>query len=330
MKKYLNLLFVSSIFYTIIRFILKIISFNNLEIEQYFYYHHSDRYSWYIFFIIFPLVLSISITAKLVNKNYLLKIGKLYFPLLLILTLTGIIINNNYWGYFFKRQAIFEELNKTEEILSITSFEKKINDKTYRINSDSTKFENVERISDTYYANNERPIRAIVTNGKSHGNIDQWKNILKSKKAKLNQTELNSIFSLIEKSKFLDVPKSSYEIYGNQYNGSVIEFVTINKNNSSFSIHTILNETRKPTIKYFRKYLFVTLKSGEIENDHYPVYEFLILKNKIIKKQKYYYDIAGIEGMEYSNFSAILEFTLLLIISILYSFVNIIMRKIKK
>ena len=85
----------------------------------------------------------------------------------------------------------------------------------------------------------------------------------------------------------------------------------INHDVSNFQVHN-------PDFKkdYDIKYYFVTINSGQLENDHYPIYEFLIENNRIVKKQKYFYDVAGIEGAEYSLLAPIAE-TAVLILSII-------------
>ena len=39
------------------------------------------------------------------------------------------------------------------------------------------------------------------------------------------------------------------------------------------------------------RFFLVSIEGGEVSNDHYPFIELLIKDNKIIKKQKYFFDV---------------------------------------
>ncbi len=62
------------------------------------------------------------------------------------------------------------------------------------------------------------------------------------------------------------------------------------------------------------EFLIVTLQGGQVANDHYPFYEFLFLKEvngyKLIKRQKFYVDFAGIEGKEFSLLIPVYSFVI--------------------
>jgi len=53
-----------------------------------------------------------------------------------------------------------------------------------------------------------------------------------------------------------------------------------------------------------KDYLFVGITGGQISNDHYPYYEFLFEspaapgRPKLLSSRRFYYEVAGIEGME--------------------------------
>jgi hypothetical protein len=93
----------------------------------------------------------------------------------------------------------------------------------------------------------------------------------------------------------------------------IIEFA-INDEKNTTAVNTSKTDRQKiPTLGFEHKYMLVSIRSGELSNDHYPIYEFLIKKDKIIKKQKYFYDAAGIEGMEYSILAPIAEMFILIL-----------------
>ena len=111
------------------------------------------------------------------------------------------------------------------------------------------------------------------------------------KKLKASKGLLLCIDKLIKESGLLDYGEKNWDTSG-QLSGILSEFTTINK----------------------LKYIFVGLSGGQVSNDHYPFYEFLFIENnrklELVKKQKFYTDIAGYEGFEYANIAPI--FSLLL------------------
>lgn len=109
----------------------------------------------------------------------------------------------------------------------------------------------------------------------------------------ISSNELKSIDVQIQKTRSLDKgeQKFYYDHLG-QLNGVVTKFQTTDK----------------------KTYIFAGLQGNQVSNDHYPFYEFIFIeKNRnynLIKKQKYYTDFAGIEGLKYTNISPV--FSLLL------------------
>ena len=67
-----------------------------------------------------------------------------------------------------------------------------------------------------------------------------------------------------------------------------------------------------------RPQLFVGVRGGEVSNDHHPYYEFLFAIDspgghpKLLSSQRFYYDVAGIEGVEWPAFLPFLAFSALI------------------
>lgn len=63
-----------------------------------------------------------------------------------------------------------------------------------------------------------------------------------------------------------------------------------------------------------RPLLFVGVRGREVSNDHYPYYEFLFTSDslgaslKLLSFQRFYYDVAGIEGLEWTTFFSLFAF----------------------
>lgn len=323
MKKVFSILSISSIFFVILRFFINLIFIINEYGKDYCYTYYSPNHNflWLLIFYIFPISVSLLLGFVFKDFNYFLKIGKIFLPVLLILSISGAIINKNYWGYYIKRPTTFSELSNANEVLSITYLEK---NKTnyYKVNDSSLFKSNNHDNEYYYYLFEERPIIAMLENSQ-RGNLYDWKEIYNSEKTKLKPIEIKKIESIIKSSKFIDVAEKKYESTS-RTNALAIEFVTSKENGPTYMSQ---NFSRIPIDKFEKKYIYLIISFGQISNDHFGIYEFLIENNKIIKKQKYYYDVAGIEGMEYQTAAPILEF-LLLILVILLSILTFYFKKI--
>lgn len=306
MKKTYQLLALSSIFYVLIRFSLLLLIPKNTY--SFLYYNITDSLFWITISYIFPFLVSLLIAILLKNQKSLISFSRIYFPILIIISLTGSFWNYHYWGYFFKGPAIFSEVKNANEILSIT-------DNTTSIENDL--FSHIDINPDYYYYSYERPIIAMLEDWESRGNLMDYENIYKSETSKLSNIEITTLKNLIAKSNFLTKPEKGYEQFSNRINGLFIEFTTSKQNNTTIVNNEKLN--RKPVLEYDKIYTYAIISSGQLSNDHFAIYEFLIKNNKIVKKQKFYYDVAGIEGLEYPTSAFMIDAILLLIIFIFYA-----------
>lgn len=301
MKQTFQILAISSIFYVPIRFLISICTKGN--IHQFIYYNSTNDITWYLLNYIIPATISILIAFIFRNKINLFSFGRIFLPILITISLIGGILNFQYWGYFSKRSSVFNELKNANEILAINE--------TNNIYNDTLLFNHIELNPEYYYHSSQRPILAMLENGRSRGNIFDYEKIFQSQKAKFSKNEILNLQQLIKKSDFLDKPEKGYEKFTNGINGLFIEFTTSKENNAS--IIATGEATRKPALKYENIYIYALIRSGQISNDHFGVYEFLFKNNKIIKKQKFFYDVAGIEYMEYPTLAPFFEIVLLII-----------------
>ena len=115
------------------------------------------------------------------------------------------------------------------------------------------------------------------------GNVRDFPKICNNPEFKVSKDILLSIDKQIQESKLIVKGERVYYDTLGKLDGIVTEFVTGDN----------------------VKYLFAGLSGREVSNDHYPQYEFLFVEKgdqyKLIKKQRFYRDIAGIEGLEYAN-----------------------------
>jgi myo-inositol-1-phosphate synthase len=133
----------------------------------------------------------------------------------------------------------------------------------------------------------------MVFEDRSHinGYLYDFPKIYNNPELKASKNVLLQIDKQIKESKLIDKGEIKWDTSG-QINGIITEFITQDND----------------------KYIFAGLSGGEVSNDHYPKYEFLFAEKnnqyELIKKQRFYTDIAGIEGIEYANISPL--FSLLL------------------
>lgn len=306
MEKTFQIISISSIFYVFIRFIISLCISGNTH--HFIYYNITNDITWYLLNFICPIIISLLIAIILHGKTKVFNLGYYFLPILVILSLVGGFINYQYWGYFSKRKSVFSELKNANEILSITQ--------TDSLYNDSLLFSYIKLNPEYYYYTSERPFIAMLENGHSRGNISDYQAIYKSKKAKFSATEIVNFQQQIKASKFIDKPENGYEKFSNGFNGLFIEFTTSKVKN--IIISSTKEKLRKPQLEYDCIYTYVIIESSEISNDHYAVYEFLFQDNKIVKKQKFYFDIAGLEYIEYPTLAPFIEI-LLLVITFLFT-----------
>lgn len=268
------------------------------------------------------------LVAQKINSKFLTNLGKFFLPLLIILTITGYAFNKSYWGYIIKRPSVFSEVKNANEVLSITRLEKKSNERQFKILTDSISYKKYDYLPDLYYSNFERPYM-VFENMRNRGNLWNYEDVANDNNLKLLPKEVNQIQNLILNSSFLESPDEGYEERGNRYDIQIVEFATSKESNTTIIPTNESISQRTPSLEFENIFLLISMKSGELSNDHYPFYEFLIKDEKIIKKQKYFYDVAGIEGMEYSMLAPITELAFLILSLVLFGIFSLII-KLKK
>ena len=285
--RYLSILFRASLFYVILRILIWLAMYNNVDIASSINYDHADSYFWYLLWFGIPILTSILIAWKL-HIKFLNKLGLVFFPLLLIGTLVGGYINFEYWGYFFKRPAVFSELKNCKEIQSIDFIERAPKTSELVIEKKEVHSDLFSSREDPYYADYDRALMTFIDYSKylsqidengdkwyTHSNARDWHKILNDSSKTISQDLLHQIQPILTSDQYHDYSWTPY-------NGQVVVFR--NTNNI--------------------EYCHVSLESWEVENDHYFVWEILIdtsRPSEIVKSQVYFYDFAGIEGLEYCN-----------------------------
>ena len=299
LKKIFDVIIYISVGFTVMHGLLFLLIITERNLYATVSYHYSNNIMWYVLLFGLPLMAGIAFYFWMKKKN-IPKGVKIFFGAIFILQLTFSFIatskNREYWGYSLKRPTVFKELSNASTILACSKV----------ANYDSTElkplcividttddFENLYGRQNFYYGNLDRPFMLFQDNAPQYSDLYYSPKVYKDTNRNISENELLSIDNQIKNTGFIDKgeEKSYYDHLG-QLNGLITKFQTTE------------NEI----------YIFAGLKGREVANDHYPFYEFLFIEDNgnynLIKKQKYYTDIAGIEGLEYANIAPL--FSLLL------------------
>lgn len=265
-------------------------------------YHYSDNITWYVLMFGLPLVVGLAFYYW-AKKKTISKSIKILFGFVFILQLSFTIIsatkNLDYWGYAFKRPTVFKEITHANTILEcskVSNYDSTGLKSLYVVIDTTENFENLFGRKDPYYGNVDRPFMVFQDNSNRHGDLYDFANVYYDTTKNLLPNELDNLDAQIRKTGIIDKgeQKFNYDHLG-QLNGVVTKFRTDD------------NKT----------YIFAGLRGREVSNDHYPFYEFLFVKENenfnLTRKQKYYTDFAGIEGLEYANLAPIFSLMLTVI-----------------
>lgn len=284
--------------FTIAHGLLVFVIANNRTLYANITFHYSDSFIWYLFFFGIPFLAGLAFYLFLKNKK-ILKGVKILFSVIVLLqlgfTITATCLNSRYWGYAFKRPVIFKEVAKAKRVLNssyVTNCDSARIRPLYCIPASVDLLENLDGREDPYYGNLDRPFMVFQDHSHIHGYLYYFSDIFHDENYNISDTVLHIIDKQIQATQIID--KSDTEWYDQlgEIRGIVTEFMTSD---------SIL-------------YIFASFQGREVANDHYPFYEFLFINKNgnytLTKIQKYYTDVAGIEGREYANIAPV--FSLLL------------------
>ena len=292
--------------------------FANSKLYSMLIYHYSEELTWYILFFALPFVAGLAFYFWLKGKS-ISKGIKILFGLICILqlafTLTAAIKNSNYWGYSFKRPAVFNEIEHASMIFEYSRV----------FNSDSTGLKPLYKIVDTtsdfttesgredpYYGTIARLFWVLEDISRGSGGLYDFPKARQEENRNISISDLKNIDGQIQRTGMIDKGEKPYYDHLGELSGVITKFQA---DDSAI-------------------YIFTGLKGRQISNDHYPFYEFLFLEKNgnclLIKKQKFYTDFAGIEGLEYANIAPLFSLLLTLVGVLSGTIILIVNRIIKK
>ncbi len=271
-------------FFLIFRLLVNIIFYFLFPVEFLDPLYPLYEWQWYAIWFGLPVLAGLLLSVRYHNK-LLAHLGK--GVLILVVWVYATIGVSLYllWNYPFKRPAVFGELLKAKQILAITDFHYEPPD-SIQMPDDTQTIKALDCTTDFYYCLLGRPLIAF-REAEASFNLQETMPV---------QAFVN-ILSNIKNNNLLPEPASpQYYESANTLTARIIKFITTEN----------------------KIYYHVSIRTGEVDNDHYALCEFLMNKAlQILKKQFFYYDVAGVEFLEYSGLPIILETFTLLITTIL-------------
>ncbi len=188
--------------------------------------------------------------------------------------LAAIVISKGLWGYYLYRPLLDRRIAWARKVVSVTMVETAPG-RDGRTLIPDTSFSIDQRIAygrqDDYYNLGERALIAL-----------KEANRLPDAPPSMNPDRLARLYNLLERTGRLEAGEPGYD-HAKDLRGVVIEAE---------------GSDGQPL-------LFVGVQGGEVSNDHHPYYEFLFSGPnpagawKLLSAQRFYFDVAGIEGMEW-------------------------------
>ena len=201
-------------------------------------------------------------------------IGTLSFPFL-----SAIVVNRQLWGYFVSRPSLDQRIVQAVQIESITELETKFNQ-----NGDVKVWGLPTRSLESYIAVHPQEGDYYVLEGRILRALND-RRALPAEPRQISSARLTSLYKAIENTDRLENGEMGYP-NAKELRGIVVEAV----------------------VGDGRPLVFVGANGREVSNDHYPYYEFLFTSDshdgplRLLSFQRFYYDVAGIEGVEWPAF----------------------------
>ncbi len=250
-------------------------------------YHYSTNLYWVLIFVIIPVIGGICFNLLFRKQRIPVLIkGFFLFCLLaqIVFTVYATQQNYKYWGYSFTRPPVFKELTDAEQILTLSRVTNvdTVGINPLHVNSGSYQYDDtLYGRKDPYYGENYRALMLLEDINWDNLKSLNFRAVYEDVNKKINSDILKDVEIQISQTYAIMHENNSY---GNKpkINGLLIEFSTVDNT----------------------KYIYSGLDGGEISNDHFPFYEFLFEEQKghyqLVKKQMFFYDVAGAEGIEYA------------------------------
>ncbi|MDR3622449.1 MAG: hypothetical protein P4L85_24070 [Paludisphaera borealis] len=216
-------------------------------------------------------------------RRWALSVGAV--GVLLVPFLVAIWINHEMWGYYVSRPDVDRRIVNARRIETITDVKTVTDAHGLRAFSgapagDLETYLQVHPQEGDYYVLGGRVLRTL-----------KYRDVLPEEVRGIPPSRLESLYQVLDESGRLEDGEPGYSD-AKSLSGIVVE---------------ALGGDGRPL-------LFVGVEGREVSNDHYPFYEFLFTSDspggplKLLSYQRFYYDVAGIEGLEWPAFLLIFAF----------------------
>jgi hypothetical protein len=191
--------------------------------------------------------------------------------------LAAVIVSKGLWGYYLYRPPLDRRIGDARKVISVTSVS------TAPVGAERALVANADYSIDQlidygrtndYYSLGERALIALRDRGR-----------LPTTPPTMSPERLARLYGVLARTGWLEAGELGYE-HAKDLRGVVIEAE---------------GDDGGPL-------LFVGVQGGEVSNDHYPYYEFIYSGRSaggdpiLLSAQRFYFDVAGIEGMEWPVF----------------------------
>jgi len=180
-------------------------------------------------------------------------------------------LSKSYWGYFVSRPAVLKEISRVTTVDAVIPVETESDEEGRRSIVAQSKYSIADRLAygrnDSYYGLTERLLLAL-----------DERNLL-PQTHDTDLADLPELFPLIRGSGILAKPEPGYN------DSDILRGVVIDARDHSGE-----------------RLVFLGLLGRQLSNDHYPYYEILFSGStdlSYVRGQRFYYDVAGIEGFEW-------------------------------
>jgi len=251
----------------------------NTHLYDQIVFHYSDSFTWYALCFCVPLSGGIAfyffMRAKPIAKGF-----KILFACVCIVQLTftllAAILNYNHFGYPFKIPTVFKEVSEAKKIITCSHIDNYNTKHSLRISKELNQWQIKPDRENIYDNKIGRPFMIFEDNSYSNTeNLHDAAKIYADSQLKISPMILLDIEKQIRESSIRDKRMDLFD-------GIITEFITDKG----------------------IKYLFAGLNGLWVSTNHYVFYELLFIekdgKYKLVKGQRFYSDINGIERLEYA------------------------------
>ncbi|EMO77538.1 hypothetical protein LEP1GSC127_2642 [Leptospira kirschneri str. 200801925] len=248
-------------------------------------YHPTDSLDWVILIYLVPAIAAAFLNQLIPYTYFDTTKHKIITTVYLSIGVMILFWNQSHWGYYLSRPSIPNSIKEVKRLVSELSLEPNIfpacnlksKDRDWQLTS-SKRFDYDTTQDRIEYFLDDISIRL------SNEDETNWRQALNKTSFRLNISKGIKIHDFIQKNYTFEQPEAEYNQVCFFLAVDIFEFIDFDGN----------------------KIYYVGYSTHQLSNDHYAYYEFIIYENEngyqIKQSNRFFYDIAGIEGLEFPYF----------------------------